>query len=111
MKYCAIACAGVLRCATRLRSSELNHDDPSSFSPPAAFGPFRVLHQIGSGVLGPVFRTFDPEQEKLVAVKVFRLDVVPEISARLADIPTSRPPFDDNVRAPYAPLVMIESGE
>ncbi|HUR21537.1 MAG TPA: PEGA domain-containing protein [Vicinamibacterales bacterium] len=44
------------------------------------------MHQIGSGVLGPVFRTFDPQQEKLVAVKVFRLDVVPETSARLADI-------------------------
>jgi len=36
-------------------------------------------------VLGPVFRTFEPQSEKLVAVKAFRLDVVPEVSARLAD--------------------------
>ncbi len=66
--------------------SALPFDDPAGFTAPAAFGPFRVLHQIGSGVLGPVFRTFDPQQEKLVAVKVFRLDVVPEISAHLADV-------------------------
>ncbi|MEO6222638.1 MAG: PEGA domain-containing protein [Vicinamibacterales bacterium] len=76
--------------------SELPFDEPAGFSAPAAFGPFRVLHQIGSGVLGPVFRTFDPEQEKLVAVKVFRLDVVPEVSAHLADIlrRLSRVPLD-----------------
>jgi serine/threonine-protein kinase len=44
-----------------------------------------VLHQIGSGVLGPVFRTYDPQADKLVAVKVFRLDLLPEDVARLAD--------------------------
>ena len=66
--------------------SALPFEDPAGFTAPAAFGPFRVLHQIGSGVLGPVFRTFDPQQEKLVAVKVFRLDVVPEISAHLAEV-------------------------
>jgi len=76
----------------------LPFDDPAGFTAPPAFGPFRVLHQIGSGVLGPVFRTFDPQTEKLVAVKVFRLDVVPEVSAdlasglvRLADIPVHHP--------------------
>ncbi len=44
-----------------------------------------MLHQIGSGVLGPVFRTYDPQADKLVAVKVFRLDLLPEDVARLAD--------------------------
>lgn len=44
-----------------------------------------MLHQIGSGVLGPVFRTYDSQADKLVAVKVFRLDLVPEDVARLAD--------------------------
>jgi len=44
-----------------------------------------VLHQIGSGVLGPVFRTYDPQADALVAVKVFRLDLLPEDVARLAD--------------------------
>ena len=46
--------------------------------PENAYGPFRVLHQIGAGVLGPVFRAYDPEHDRLVAVKVFRLDVPPE---------------------------------
>jgi serine/threonine protein kinase len=44
-----------------------------------------VLHQIGSGVLGPVFRTYDPQRDRLVAVKAFRLDIVPEEVARLAE--------------------------
>jgi serine/threonine-protein kinase len=62
----------------------LAFDESTSFTPPAAFGPYRVLHQIGSGVLGPVFRTYDPQQDRLVAVKAFRLDVVPEAVAELA---------------------------
>jgi serine/threonine protein kinase len=37
-----------------------------------------VLHQIGVGALGPVFRAFDPERDRLVAVKRFQLDVPPE---------------------------------
>lgn len=63
----------------------LPFDESGSFTPPPAFGPFRVLHQIGSGVLGPVFRTYDPQADTLVAVKVFRLDLVPEDVVRLAD--------------------------
>ena len=42
-----------------------------------------MLHQIGAGALGPVFRAYDPEQEKLVAVKWFRLDLPPERTHRL----------------------------
>ncbi|PYR59230.1 MAG: hypothetical protein DMF85_08370 [Acidobacteria bacterium] len=60
-------------------------EDPSAFSPPPAFGPFRVLHQIGVGALGPVFRTYEPTRDRLVAVKVFRLDIVPEQAHALAD--------------------------
>jgi hypothetical protein len=44
-----------------------------------------VLHQIGAGVLGPVFRTYEPSRDRLVAVKVFRLDVPPEQARALAD--------------------------
>ncbi|MFI5177077.1 MAG: PEGA domain-containing protein [Vicinamibacterales bacterium] len=44
-----------------------------------------MLHQIGSGVLGPVFRTYEPQRDRLIAVKAFRLDLVPEDVARLAD--------------------------
>ncbi len=60
-------------------------DDPIAFAPPPAFGPFRVLHQIGIGALGPVFRTYEPTRDRLVAVKVFRLDITPEQSQVLAD--------------------------
>jgi serine/threonine-protein kinase len=60
-------------------------DDPTAFAPPPAFGPFRVLHQIGIGALGPVFRTYEPTRDRLVAVKVFRLDITPEQARVLAD--------------------------
>src|SRR5258707_5187612 len=63
----------------------LTTEDPSAFSPPPAFGPFRVLHQIGIGTLGPVFPTYEPTRDRLVAVKVFRLDIVPEQAQLLAD--------------------------
>src|SRR5207248_1725771 len=43
----------------------------------------RVLHQIGAGVLGPVFRAYDPESDRLVAVKLFRLDLPPDRVHRL----------------------------
>lgn len=63
----------------------LTRDDPTGFAAPPAFGPFRVLHQIGVGALGPVFRTYEPTRDRLVAVKVFRLDVTPEQAVALAD--------------------------
>jgi Protein kinase domain/PEGA domain len=44
-----------------------------------------VLHQIGIGTLGPVFRTYEPTRDRLIAVKVFRLDIVPEQAQALAD--------------------------
>jgi serine/threonine-protein kinase len=66
-------------------ASELTRDDATGFAPPPAFGPFRVLHQIGVGALGPVFRTYEPTRDRLVAVKVFRLDVTPEQARALAD--------------------------
>ena len=44
-----------------------------------------MLHQIGVGALGPVFRTYEPTRDRLVAVKVFRLDITPEQAQTLAD--------------------------
>jgi serine/threonine-protein kinase len=44
-----------------------------------------VLHQVGVGTLGPVFRTYEPTRDRLVAVKVFRLDITPEQAQALAD--------------------------
>ncbi len=43
-----------------------------------------MLHQIGIGTLGPVFRTYEPTRDRLVAVKAFRLDIVPEQAQALA---------------------------
>jgi serine/threonine protein kinase len=68
-----------------LQESPLSFDESAGFTAPSAFGTYRVLHQIGSGVLGPVFRTYDPQRDRLVAIKAFRLDIVPELVAKLAD--------------------------
>ncbi len=57
--------------------------DAAGNAPPDAFGPFRVLHQIGAGALGPVFRAYQPEQDRLVAVKLFRIDLAPERAHQL----------------------------
>ena len=66
-------------------AAALPFDDLSGVSPPSAFSSYRVLHQIGSGVLGPVFRSHDATGEQLVAIKALKLDLVPEDAARLAD--------------------------
>jgi len=42
------------------------------------------VHQVGVGVLGPVFRAYDPEQDRAVAVKAFPLDITPERARELA---------------------------
>lgn len=42
-----------------------------------------MLHQIGAGALGPVFRAYQPEEDRLVAVKHFRIDVPPERAHQL----------------------------
>src|SRR5262245_62055572 len=54
------------------------HTEAAGTPPPDAFGPFRVLHQVGAGTLGPLFRAYDPERDRLVAVKLFTLDLSPE---------------------------------
>ncbi len=54
------------------------HTEHTGSAPPDAFGPFRVLHQIGAGTLGPVYRGHDTQRERLVAVKLFKLDLPPE---------------------------------
>ena len=43
------------------------------------------MHQIGVGVLGPVFRTYHPNDDRLVALKAFRLEITPEQAGTLAD--------------------------
>jgi len=43
-----------------------------------------VLHQVGAGTTGLVFRAHDPVDGGLVAIKAFRLDLTPERAAELA---------------------------
>src|SRR5260370_11181564 len=75
-----------------LRSSSL-HIEAAGFAPPDAFGRFRVLHQIGAGTLGPVFRAYEPDRERLVAIKLFRRDLPPDRVHRLVGEPGRlRPP-------------------
>ena len=50
-----------------------------------AFGPFRVLHQIGVGVLGPVFRAYDPSRDRPFIVKELRIDLTPEQTGLLVE--------------------------
>lgn len=57
----------------------------TSYTPPPAFGRFRLLHQIGAGVLGPVFRTHDEQEQRLAAVKAFTLDITPERAEELSN--------------------------
>ena len=44
-----------------------------------------MLHQLGAGVLGPVYRAADPTNGEAVAVKAFHLDLTPELADELAD--------------------------
>ena len=44
------------------------------------------MHQLGVGVLGPVFRTYDPQHDRLVAVKAFDLDLTPEQADALTNV-------------------------
>ena len=80
-----LRCARVLVLSVFPEFRALSFDESAGFSAPSAFGPYRVLHQIGSGALGPVFRTYEPQRDRLVAVKAFRLDLVPEQVAELAN--------------------------
>ena len=71
-----------------LRGHALNHDHTSSASGAAdgqTFGPFPVLHQIGMGALGPVFRAQGTAGGELVAIKAFKLEFVPSESAAAAE--------------------------
>ena len=43
------------------------------------------MHQLGVGVLGPVFRGYSPDGDDLVALKAFHLELVPEQASRFAD--------------------------
>jgi len=69
--------------------------------PPAAIGRFRVLHQVGAGTCGPVFRAVDPDSDAPIAIKLFTVDLPPERLASfveaLADLVAATPPLTSAV--------------
>ncbi|MGH9174467.1 MAG: protein kinase, partial [Vicinamibacterales bacterium] len=67
----------VERLRDRIVVQPVSGEVPSNV-PPAAFGRFRVLHQIGVGSLGPVFRGAGRETREAVAIKQLRLNLSPE---------------------------------
>lgn len=66
------------------REPALTRDSTVSSTLPAGFGRFRVVHQLGAGVHGPVFLGVDPEGDRQVAIKAFSLDIIPERAVALA---------------------------
>ena len=68
---------------TSTREPALTRDSIVSSTPPA-FGRFRVVHQVGAGVHGPVFLAADSQGDRQVAIKTFPLDITPERAATLA---------------------------
>ena len=70
--------------------------------PPAAIGRFRVLHQVGAGTCGPVFRAVDPAADTPAAIKLFTINLPPERLAgfleALANLVTATPPLASAVK-------------
>ena len=64
---------------TPLTEDSLQFDGPRT-----TYGRIRVLHQIGAGSVGPVFRGEDPANRQPVVVKVLRVGLPPERVAIVA---------------------------
>ena len=73
--------------------------------PPAAFGRYRVLKQLGAGTTGPVFLGEDSETHAQWAIKVFTIGVPPDRATAVAealDALTDRLPRQDVLTVPVA---------
>ena len=69
------------------------------------------MHQIGVGVLGPVYRTYESAADRLVAVKAFHLDITPEQAQALVDALNRLVASDLSHRGVVAPLAVgLEDG-
>lgn len=101
---------------TTLTEDSLLFDGPQT-----TYGRFRVLHQIGAGSVGPVFRGEDPASRRPVVIKVIRVGLTPErvvaVAAalaatreRLAPHPAVAPLLDTGVRdvEPYFVTDFVE---
>ncbi len=75
--------------------------------PPAAIGRFRVLHQIGAGTCGPVFRAVDPEGDAPVAIKLITSTLTPDRSRVVVDRLTA---LVDEAPRSTAAVALVEAG-
>ncbi len=80
-----LSACGIRKLRDKIRIQPVPGEESPTDVPPAAFGRFRVLHQIGSGSLGPVFRGEDPETAAPVAIKRFDLQIGPERRRQVAE--------------------------
>lgn len=96
------------RASARRGVHPLSEDRSLFDGPRATYGRFRLLHQIGAGSVGPVFRGEDGETRQRVVIKVIRVGLTPERVAivgaalaslrdRLPDHPALAPLIDTGV--------------
>lgn len=62
----------------------MNGEDSLFDAPPAAFGRFNVLQQLGAGTTGPIFRGEDPQTHTPVVIKVLRMNLPPKRAEEVA---------------------------
>jgi serine/threonine protein kinase len=75
--------------------------------PRTTYGRVRVLHQIGAGSVGPVFRGEDPATRQPVVVKVLRVGLPPE---RVAIVAAALAAARDRLAANPALCPMLDTG-
>ena len=95
--YCRRALPSVSTPRDNIASQHVTGEGSLFDVPPAAIGRFRVLHQVGAGTCGPVFRAVDPDADTPVAIKLFTINLPPErlagFAEALADLVAATPPL------------------
>ncbi len=117
-----LTCAPPRRLTAHVEEFTPLTDDSLLFDGPrTTYGRVRVLHQIGAGSVGPVFRGEDPASRQPVVVKVLRVGLPPERVAivaaalaaareRLAENPGLCPMLDSGVHdaEPFVVSAFVE---
>lgn len=110
-----VVCRRVLPCADPNRSAQhhgeeltpLTEDSLLFDGPRTTYGRVRVLHQIGAGSVGPVFRGEDPATRRPVVIKVLRVGLTPE---RVAIAATALAAARERLPAHPALCPVLDSG-
>jgi PEGA domain/Protein kinase domain len=87
---------------TKLTEDRLQFDGPR-----ATYGRFRILHQIGAGSVGPVFRGEDGETREPVVIKIIRVGLPPE---RVAVVASALAALRDRLPSHPALAPLIDTG-